>query len=248
MRRPAIARELAAAVAEDAESLAALHDRELHPEMIVALRASDFAGSLALAPYTREAKAAWRAAAEGIASLPGPGDAKGIDLLAADYAAIYLTGAYGASPSESMWTDDDRLVCQAAMFTWRKLHGAAGLATPDWRQRADDHLVLQLQYLAHVLRRAATIAEWRVLATVLDEHCLRWIPLFATRVAARCEAPFYAGLAVLTAAWLESLRDLAARVLGEARPTRDAIEARLRPAREVPAVPVAFLPGVAPSW
>lgn len=248
MSKHCLAPDIAAAVADDADALAALHDQELRPAMITALRATDFTRGLTLAPFTREARTAWHAAADGIAALPRADDAKGIDLLAADYAAIYLTGAYGASPSESMWTDDDRLVCQAAMFTWRKLHGAAGLRPPEWRQRADDHLVLQLQYLAHVLRRATTLAEWRVLATVLDEHCLRWIPLFATRVAARCEAPFYAGLALLTKAWLESLRDLAARVLGEPRPTREAIEARLRPQPAVTAIPVAFMPGTGPSW
>lgn len=246
--------DIAEAIADDAEMLAVLHDRELTAETVAALREAGFPSCLGLMPSTPEAVEAWRAMEEGLASLPaspGPGD---LDLLASEYAAIYLTGAYGASPYESVWTDDDHLMCQRAMFEWRDLHAAAGLAAADWRQRPDDHLVLQLLYLAHALRRAATAEfenDWESLARTLDEHTLRWLPEFAARVAARSESPFYAGLAILTAAWADILRDLIAAQLGEPRPSREEIEARLAaarsPAEEVQ--PVAFLPGAqGPNW
>ena len=126
---------------------------------------------------------------------------------------------------------------------------AAGLATPDWRQRPDDHLVLQLLHLAQAARRAATADSWRRLAALLDEHTLRWLPEFAARVAARSESPFYAGLAVLTAAWVNGVRDLMATQLDEPRPTREEIEARLRPTPGATEQPVAFMPGAhGPSW
>jgi hypothetical protein len=81
-----------------------------------------------------------------LASLPDSPDAALLDELAADFAAIYLTGAFGASPSESYWLSDDHLVCQDAMFDLRKLYAENGLAVPDWRKRPDDHLVFQLQF------------------------------------------------------------------------------------------------------
>jgi len=242
--------EIADIIAEDAESLAVLHDRELTADLLVALREADFPACLGLMPATAVAVEAWRAMAEGMARLPAHPDASALDHLAAEYAAIYLTGAYGASPHESVWTDDDHLTCQAAMFQWRDIHAGAGLVTPDWRQRPDDHLVLQLLHLAHAARRAATADSWRRLATILDEHTLRWVPDFAARVAVRTESPFYAGLAVLTAAWLDTVRDLIARHLNEPRPTREDIEARLRPATaRIEAQPIAFMPGAqGPSW
>ncbi len=245
---------IAEAIADDAEMLAALHDRELTAETIAALRDAGFPGCLGLMPATPEAVAAWRAMEAGLASLPVRPNAEDLDLLASEYAAIYLTGAYGASPCESVWTDDDHLMCQRAMFEWRDLHAAAGLAAADWRQRPDDHLVLQLLHIAHVARRVTTAEfddDWRSLARTLDEHTLRWLPEFAARVAARSESPFYAALAVLTAAWTETLRDLLATLLREPRPSREEIEARLAAAR--PSVEevqsVAFLPGAqGPSW
>ncbi|HTY03624.1 MAG TPA: molecular chaperone TorD family protein [Rhodocyclaceae bacterium] len=202
---------LLAAIAEDAEALAALHDRELTPAMIAALREADFPRCLALLPRTEKAAGAWRAMAAAVAQLPAPDDALALDDLAAEYAAIYLTGAYGASPCESMWTDDDGLNCQAAMFEWRALHDAIGLATPDWRQRPDDHLVLQLLHIAASARRPTSTDFGDELIRVLDDHVLRWLPQFAARVAGRSASGFYAALAVLTAEWAWSARAAIAR-------------------------------------
>lgn len=236
--------EMAAALAEDAEALAALHDRELTAETIAALREVGFPHNFGLLPAGEHSIEAWRLMAAALEET----DPGALDQLAVDYAAIYLTGAYGASPCESVWTDDDHLACQDAMFALRQIYAAAGLAAEDWRRRPDDHLVLQLLYIAHALRRSGGPEELRRLAAMLDEHLLRWLPDFATRVAARAETPFFAVLGRLTFAWCEQLRDLLAESLGEPRPTRKEIEARLKPQRRVEAAPLAYMPGAAPSW
>jgi TorA maturation chaperone TorD len=196
------------ALADDAESLAALHDRELTPELLQALKQSGFPESLGLLPTTDSARAAWRAMADALADLPESPTPQDMDELASEYAAIYLTGAYGASPCESAWTDDEHLNCQAAMFEWRELHAAAGLVATDWRQRPDDHLVLQLLYAAHAARQVRTNHDWLSLAHVFDRHILRWLPAFAARVTARSLVPFYAGLALLTSNWAATARNL----------------------------------------
>lgn len=235
-------------VAEDAEALAALHDRELTPDLVMALRATKFPAGLGLLPTAPEAAAARQAIANALAELPAMPDSTALDGLAVEYAAIYLTGAYGASPCESFWTDDEHLVCQASMFQLRAIYAAAGLAATDWRQRPDDHLVLQLLYIAHAARQATTREHWQALARMLDEHPLRWVMDFAVRVAARSTLHFYAGLAVLTAAWLEALRNLIAAQLHEPRPTRAEVAARLQRQEEPAAAPLAFMPGMGPSW
>ena len=236
--------ELAGALAEDAEMLAALHDRELTRETLVALRESGYPANLGLLPSGEAMQEAWRLmalAVEEASQTP-------LDDLAADYAAIYLTGAYGASPCESVWTDDDHLACQAAMFALRQIYAEAGLAAADWRRRSDDHLVLQLLYLAHALRRSNHADAVRKLAKTMDEHLLRWLPDFAERVAGRCATPFYAVLQRLTFLWCERLRDLLAEGLCEARPTREEIDVRLQPKRRTEAQPLSYMPGAAPSW
>ncbi len=240
----ALSRELAEALADDAESLAALHDRELTPEMLAALHEVGFPDNLGLLPNDEPMRETWRVMTHTL----GQAAAARLDDLAADYAAIYLTGAYGASPCESVWTDDDHLACQEAMFALRRIYAEAGLAATDWRRRPDDHLVLQLLYLAHVLRVADSLEASRMLATAMDEHLLRWLPAFAARVEQRCATDFYAALARLTFLWCSRVRDLLAEGLGEARPTHDEVEARLLPKRRAEAQPLAYLPGAAPSW
>ncbi len=238
-------REMAEALAEDAEALAALHDRELSAELLALLHDVGFPDNLGLLPAGERSKETWRLMA---AALPLAPDATTLDQLAVDYAAIYLTGAFGASPSESVWTDDDHLACQAAMFALRAIYAEAGLVAEDWRRRPDDHLVMQLLYIAHALRQAEGAEALRRLAAAMDEHLLRWLPDFAERVAARCETPFYAVLAGLTLAWCEQVRDHFSERLGEGRPSRDEIDSRVRSSRRVEVVPLAYMPGAAPSW
>ncbi|MBU0752643.1 MAG: molecular chaperone TorD family protein [Gammaproteobacteria bacterium] len=200
------------AFADDAETLARLHDRELDTATIAALREVGFPANLALLPRTAEAQDAWKTMGAAldyyIPTSPAQAD---LDALAVEYAAIYLTGAYGASPTESVWLDQDHIACQQPMFELREIYRAAGLAAADWRKRPDDHLVLQLQYIAHMARRAAS-AEFsgEGLARMLDDHLLRWLPDFASRIAARTAHPFYAALAHLTVVWCRSFRDLLA--------------------------------------
>ena len=56
--------------------------------------------------------------------------------------------------------DDEHLTCQRSMFELREIYAVAGLSGVDWRQRPDDHLVLQLIFIAHAARAAASRDDW----------------------------------------------------------------------------------------
>lgn len=215
------------AFAEDADTLAWLHDRELTRAVLAALQTLSFPENLSLLPESATARQARHLMQITVAALAI--DDALIDDLAADFAAIYLTGAYGISPCESVWLSEDHLLCQDAMFQLRALYARHGLSAPDWRKRPDDHLVFQLQFIARRLATLRNDTDWWSLARFLDEHLLRWLPDFAQRTAARCAQPFYATLAMLTDSWCQQLRDLIAQHLGEERPSREEIEERLRP-------------------
>lgn len=242
---------IAAVLAEDAATLAILQDSELMPPVLVGLRELGFPDNLGLLPQDDVSRQAFTMVREVVASFPATPEAAFVDDLAADFAAIYLTGALGASPYESYWLSDDHLICQDAMFDMRTLYAEAGLKVPNWRMRPDDHLVFQLQFIAHRLNRIAKDDDWRALAHFLDFHLLRWLPDFASRVVNRCDTSFYAALALLTDVWSQQLRDLIAQHLGEARPAAEQIEEQLRTQRMIVTqeVPIHFMPGAAgPSW
>ena len=256
-----IDKDTALAWSEDAATLALLHGRELTPELLAALKVLGFPGNLGMASCSEQCEQVFAAMREVAATLPDMPDTTFMDDLAADYAAIYLTGALEASPFESFWVSDEHLLCQEAMFELRALYAADGLRVPDWRMRPDDHLVFQLQFLARRLVRTtvqsdvapaiSTQGHWRSLAEFLDRHLLRWLPDFTYRVSLRCDTSFYAALALLSNAWCQQLRDVIALHLGEPRPSQEEVEAILRPNPygEAKPEPLRFMPGIGgPSW
>lgn len=95
--------------AEDLRTLAWLHAAERPSAVWHALNAAGFPTGLALLSPQHAAvqamNAALRSLGERAAGDPGRTD----DALAADYAAIYLTHAFRASPCESVWRDEDHL-------------------------------------------------------------------------------------------------------------------------------------------
>jgi TorA maturation chaperone TorD len=238
-----------AAVAQDLSMFAVLHDAEPNAGLIHRLKTSRFPADLGLILGSPRAREAARILAAEIRRFPDPVDTQTLDELAVDYANIYLINTLRAAPCESVWFDDEGLACQSQMFQVRECYLEHGLAAANWRVRPDDHLVIQLQFIAFLFDPARSGDTLGELVKFMDEHLLRWLMRFAERVATRCDRPYFAGLAMLTAAYCDELRELLARILGEPRPSQKEIDARMRPKREViPAVPLKYMPGLGPGW
>ncbi len=238
-----------AEVAEDLSILAMLQERELNREQILSLWEngySDFLGLRLSKPAGQDALGLFF---HGLTDIPASLDQSALDLLAAEYADIYLNHGLGASPCESPWVDEENLAMQESMFQVRAAYQRHGLAVPDWRIRADDHLVYQLQFLSSLIGGDGGEEALKEAAYFMDEHCLRWIDQFAERVATRCGSRFYAGLARVTAAYLDEVRDLLERILELPRLTAEEIAARQPKAVTSQVLPMpSFVPGSAPTW
>jgi TorA maturation chaperone TorD len=245
----ALLARLAEAVSEDLCALARLHDREPDRELLASLCDVGFPAGLGLALRSQRGQEALEAMAGATSSLPEPVDQTTLDLLAVDYADIYLNYGLRVSPYESVWLDDDGLERQEPMFQLRDCYRRHGLTVQDWQKRADDHLVLQLLFLSHLFGKAKGEEPLREAATFLDEHLLRWTGHFATRVATRCGTRFFGGLALLTSAYVDELREVLADILDEPRPSPDQIEQRMRPRKAAgPCAPAHYVPGAGPGW
>ena len=240
------------AVREDLLMLGLLHDRELDRNALMSLWKDCYEEFFGLKLESEPGREALRLFRQGLDDIPTDLDQGILDILAAEYADIYLNYTLNASPCESVWVDEDSLTMQDAMFQIRGWYAKHGLAVEDWRMRSDDHLVTQLQFLAYLLEGEPNRERLEEIACFLDEHLLRWIGEFAELVSTRCKTRFYAGLATLTAAYLEELRDLAAELLDSPRPSAEEIDERMRPKQVAPSVAVSapgtFVPGSAPSW
>jgi len=233
-------------VAEDLLLLATLHDREPDSELLQQLKSLDFPYCLTFVPDTGPIAGSVSLLNKTLSELPAHPDQDIMDELAADYASIYLNHKISASPEESVWLDEDSLMCQDSMFQVRSWFESEGLGIPDWRIRPDDHLVYQLQFIAHLLKKDDKMETLGQVATFMDEHLLRWLGNFAERVLTRCETAYFAGIAAVTAANGEELRDMLADILQQSRPSREAIELRMKPKPAPQEVPVSFVPGTGP--
>jgi len=237
-------------LADDLRLLAFLHDKEIDAATLKKLRAEPFASWLGLRLAGSEARAALDFLDQALAELPDEIDAAIIDRLAVDFARIYLHNHYGASPDESVWLTEENIVRQEPMFQVRTHYKRYGLEAENWRERADDHLVMQLSFLAHLVGVAENEEALPDAARFLDRHLLIWIKDFASVLAGRAEQKFYVGLALATACYLDELRDYLTDLTGEARRDaefREEAFRRLRaPTEEAGAVPPT--PVIGPGW
>ncbi|MES9900792.1 MAG: molecular chaperone TorD family protein [Sedimenticola sp.] len=233
--------------AEDLTMLATLHSSEPDQTLITALHETGFPENLGILMTSTQGLWALDFMERALTTIPEPVDKSSLDELAVDYAGIYLNYSFKVSPEESVWLDEENLTHQDAMFQVREVYQQHGLTAADWRKVPDDHLVLELQFIAYLLENGQDEGALRESGGFLDKHLLRWLPLFATRIAARCDTPYYAGLASLTAAYCEELRDTIVKILGEPRPDPKEIEERMKPKIEAQPQPVPFVPGVGPT-
>ncbi len=241
--------EFRKAVAEDLRLLAHLHDAEPDACRLEQLRAQAFQDCLGLklmSPIGQEGLEIFDAA---LRALPQPISSDLVDALGAEYADIYLTYAYRASPCESVWFDDDGLERQEPMFQVREWYRKHETATSDPRKRPDDHLVFQLLFVAQLVDQAEGEDGLRDACRFLDSHLLRWLGQFCGRAASRCQSGYFAGLLLVTGAYMDELRDLLARALDAPRPDPVEVKERRgsRPVTFDQDQP-AFVPGTGPGW
>ena len=232
-------------LAEGLEVLVRFHDREVDAELLRGLLGFDIAGALREAAVTAEARAAVEALDAALTALGDEPTPATLDALAVDYADLFLTHGYRVSPSASVWMTEDKLERQMPMFEVREWYAHYDISVPDWRKRADDHLVHELQFVAFLCARAEPVAAADA-ARFMDLLVLPWLPEFCDRAVGRVRQPFYAAVMRLTAAWLEDIRTVLEAVTGAPRAVREIAD--LDTSRKYEPEAEAYVPGVAESW
>ncbi len=231
--------------ADGLDVLIRFHDREIEAELLAQLLRHHIIDGLRELSTTDRSAAAISALSKELDALGSSPDAETLELLAAEYADIYLTHAYRASPSGSVWLTEDKLERQLPMFEVRDWYEHYGISVPNWRVRSDDHVVHELQFISHLCRLANPVAAQDV-AGFMDLHVLPWVPAFFERAAQCSSQPLYGAVMELTDALLEDLRLLLEDITGRERNVRDISNLDTQRAPEPEAAP--YIPGAAESW
>ncbi len=141
-----------------------------------------------------------------------------LETLRAEYTRLFLgPGPVVAPPWESVYFSEERLLFQRETFQVRAWYAHFELAAPGLHREPDDHIGLELSFVAHLAGlalQAFQAHEQERFQGVLEaqrrflaEHVFRWGPGWCSRVEATSGSDFYRGLALVTRGALSELSE-----------------------------------------
>jgi len=137
--------------------------------------------------------------------------------LAVDYAKVFLGAGLvdinlAAYPYESVYTSENKEVMQDARDEMLARLRAHRLEIKHVYNELEDHLFIQLEFMAFMCRQVLTAIEKGDLTAALDclseqqafveNHLLNWVPRFCQDVERHALTDFYRGLAKVTSQYL----------------------------------------------
>lgn len=119
-----------------------------------------------------------------------------------------------APPYASIYLGRERIVFDAETLEVRGWYRRYGLKSRHRHNEPDDHIGLELSFLAHLCRLGAEADEFsrresllKDMHRFLSQHVMTWVPDFFALVKKHAETPFYTGWAYLTEETVKSLTD-----------------------------------------
>ena len=136
-----------------------------------------------------------------------------IECLVIGFTRLFVgPGMVEAAPWESYYVSKDNSLFQEATLEVRKEYVCQGLLPQGYPSVADDHLALELDYLARLAERmldaydtadyGAVLGFLEASEAFLRRHLLVWAPRFAEALAKAAHAYFYSATADLLVAFL----------------------------------------------
>ena len=139
-----------------------------------------------------------------------------MEALQSDYTHLFIgPGKVLAAPWESIYFNDERLVFQEQTLDVRSWYRRFGLEPEKLYSEPDDHIGLEMAFLAHLARRGLRALEegdretfdelLRSQHAFLSAHPLKWVGPWCAQVGEHATTGFYRGLALLTRGMLVTM-------------------------------------------
>lgn len=144
----------------------------------------------------------------------GSVSAQMFDNLQADYTRLFIGPAQVLTPPwESVYVSEERLTFQKETLDVRNWYKRFGLQADKLHNEPDDHIGLELEFIAHLATQALNALEKHDTAAFersldaqrgfLTEHLLKWAPDWCGQVQSQARNDFYRGISSLTRGALE---------------------------------------------
>lgn len=141
------------------------------------------------------------------------------DDVRADYTRLFIgLDRVLAAPWESVYFNDERLLFQVQTQQVRQWYLRYGLESENLHKEPDDHIGLELGFLAHLAQRGLQAIDQNDPAAFEDalaaqrgflaEHLLKWASAWCDQVLAHAQTEFYRGIALLTRGVLTELASI----------------------------------------
>ena len=131
--------------------------------------------------------------------------------LVAEFTALFIGGhrKRRVFPYESVYTSADRLLMQEARNSVATLYRDAQLSLQDDFHEPEDHLALELAYMAHLNMQASQAVQKKSIQQSIDHqlsfyqrHLMVWVSEFCADLKKATRSTFYAWLAEFTSDFL----------------------------------------------
>ncbi|MGI9862154.1 molecular chaperone TorD family protein [Moorella naiadis] len=128
-----------------------------------------------------------------------------------DYNRLFVgPGHLEAPPWESVYRSQEHLLFSEKTLAVREFYRSFGLESKKKNQEPDDHLGLELEFMAWLCREAAAkVQDGGVCEKLLtgqkrflQEHLEQWVPALTADIQRAARTDFFRGLARLTRGWL----------------------------------------------
>ncbi|OCA81500.1 hypothetical protein A8F94_21725 [Bacillus sp. FJAT-27225] len=122
-----------------------------------------------------------------------------------------------APPWESVYLGKEHLLFEEETLKVRQSYNAYGLSFIRENNEPDDHIVIELEFLAHLMNEFLTSREelecQKIMAdytAFLEAHFLRWTPAYATLLEQNANTLWFKAASVLLKEYIEMEQDTAA--------------------------------------
>lgn len=150
------------------------------------------------------------------------------DELATEYAGLFLNaGKHPVYPFESVYTSSERLLMQQAYTQVTHEYRQAGLERARDFNEPEDHIALELEFMAHLGRQSLAALQAGNPAACLDylekqnnfvhQHLLAWVPQFTQDVIHAAGSEFFKSVAQVTNELVNAERETLPELIAQVR-------------------------------